>query len=73
MKTIDNTKGQRPKENQEFNLTVEFNNGAKYSYSGQTKNECLKKFKQKWNNFKGFVTKEWNMYDSELIDYVDYN
>ena len=73
MKTIDNTHGHRPKENQEFNLTVEFNSGSKFSYNGQTKKECLKKFNQNWRNFKGFVSKEWNIYDDELMDYVDYN
>lgn len=73
MKTIDNTQGNRPKENQEFDLTVEFNNGSRYSYSGLTKKECLNKFKQKWGNLKGFVSLEWNIYDSELNGYVDFN
>ena len=48
IKIIDHTKGKRPKAGEEFNLTVEFHNEARYSYYGQTKKECLSKFKKKW-------------------------
>jgi len=61
MKTIDNTDGQRPTENQEFNLTVEFHNGSRYSYYGNTKKEATQKFKNKFGNFSGFIVKEWNL------------
>lgn len=61
MKTIDNTNGSRPNKNQEYCLTVEFNNGERYSYYGDTKKEATKSFKNKWSNFKGFVKKEWDL------------
>lgn len=71
MKTLDLTSGIELNENREIELTVEYHNGARYSYSGQTKKECLDQFKAKWGNFKGFVKKEFRVYDSELIDYVE--
>lgn len=61
IKVIDRTKGKRPKDGEEFNLTVEFHNGARYSYYGQTKKECLSKFKKKFGSFSGFVKKEWKI------------
>lgn len=73
MKVTDNTSGIKLNENREIELTVEFNNGSRYSYSGQLKKECLKQFKQKFGNFKGVISKEWNVYDSELIGYVESN
>ena len=61
IKVIDHTKGKRPKAGEEFNLTVEFLNEARYSYYGQTKKECLSKFKKKFGSFSGFVKKEWEI------------
>lgn len=61
MQTIDLTAGKRPKDGEEFILTVEFHNGARYSYWGQTKKECESKFKKKFGTYKGFIKKEWEI------------
>lgn len=61
MKTIDKTKGKRPKGDEEFTLTVEHQGGSRYAYHGKSKKEASDKFKKKWVNFSGFVKKEWTI------------
>jgi len=61
MNNIDNTNGKKPNANQEYNLTVEFHTGARYSYYGDTKKEALKKFTHKFGDFSGFISKEWSI------------
>lgn len=61
MKTIDLTNGKRPQEGEEFRLTMEFHNGARYSFYGKTKKEAEQNFKKSFGNYKGFVRKEWNI------------
>ena len=63
MKTIDNTNGKKPDENQEYNLTVEFHTGVRYVYYGETKKEALKKFQNRFGGFSGFISKEWIIED----------
>ena len=46
IKAIDHTKGKRPKAGEEFNLTVEFHNEARYSYYGQTKKSVYQSLKR---------------------------
>jgi hypothetical protein len=50
-------------ENQEYRFTVEFRNGERYCYYGDTKKEAINNFKNKWFNFKGFTKKEWEIVD----------
>lgn len=71
MKTLDFTSGIELNEHRDIELIAEYHNGARYSYSGQTKKECLNQFKTKWGNFRGFVKKEFRVYGSESIDYVE--
>lgn len=61
MRTYDLTAGKRPKDGEEFILTVEFHNGQRYSFYGQTKKACEAKFKDKFPSYKGVVKKEWEI------------
>lgn len=61
MKVIDNTNNKRPLKNEEFSLTVEFHNGVRYVYYGDTKKAAEISFKNKFGNYKGFIKKEWEI------------
>lgn len=62
MKTIDNTNGQRPNQNEEYCLTVEHNNGDRHVYYGKTKKEANRNFKLKYPYFtKNIISKEWGI------------
>lgn len=56
---IDNTIGRRLVGDEMFYLTMEFCNGAKFTYSGKTKKACLIKFMRRWHSFTGFKQMEW--------------
>ena len=58
LKTVDYTRENPPK-GREYNLTVEFHNGSRYSYYGKTKKEATEKFKKKFGDFRGIVRREW--------------
>ena len=45
----------------EYKLTVEFHNGARYCYYGNTKKEALAAFRKSFGSFRGFVKKEWEI------------
>ena len=60
LNTIDNI-DRKPCKDESIKLTVDFHNGSRYSYTGQTKKECLNKFKDKFGNTNGFVSIEWNI------------
>jgi hypothetical protein len=62
LKTVDYTRGNPPK-GREYNLTLEFHTGSRYSFYGKTKKEALQKFKKKFGTSKGFVRKEWRFED----------
>ena len=61
MKTTDYTNGKRPKKGEEYNMIVEFHNGARYSFFGKTKKEADANFKKSFGNHKGFVKQEWHI------------
>lgn len=49
------------KTNKEYKLTVEFSNGQRYCYYGETKKQATAEFKRNFGNFRGFVNKEWEI------------
>ena len=61
MKTIDETKGKRPTETQEFDFTVEYRTGERYVYHAKTKNECRGKLIKKMGSSKNIIQQEWRI------------
>jgi len=62
MIVVDNTNNKRPSKNkEEFSLTLEFYNGSRYVYYGDTKKSAEISFKTKFGNYKGFIKKEWSI------------
>lgn len=61
--TLDFTNGKRPEKNEgeQYILTVEFHNGKRFNFSGDTKKEATEKFKSKYGSFHAIVKIEWSI------------